>query len=214
MSRVLASKAGASEKSALNRYQALRRLVLALIVLTSFLALLFVRSAGPGDTHEVVEAIGLGLIATGILGRLWSTLYIGGRKAAEIVAAGPYSATRNPLYVFSSIAACGVGAQTGSVIVAFIFLFGAILAFHVVIRREEVFLTETFGQPYVDYCARVPRFFPDPRLFRVGGPLTVDPRRLQRTFFDGLVFFLAMPVLEAIEYLQQADILPVMLRLY
>jgi protein-S-isoprenylcysteine O-methyltransferase Ste14 len=31
--------------------------------------------------------------------RLWSTLYIGGRKRVVLVSDGPYSLCRNPLYV-------------------------------------------------------------------------------------------------------------------
>ena len=53
-----------------------------------------------------------------IVGRAWCSLYIGGRKKAEIVDRGPYSISRNPLYVFSFMGAFGVGAQTGSVTLA------------------------------------------------------------------------------------------------
>jgi len=51
--------------------------------------------------HEGVEAVGLAAIVFAIVGRAWCSLYIGGRKKAEIVSRGPYSITRNPLYVFS-----------------------------------------------------------------------------------------------------------------
>ena len=37
---------------------------------------------------------------------------------------------------------------------------------------------------------------------------------LYRTFFDGLVFFVAYPLLEFVEYLQVTNVLPVLLRLY
>ncbi|MGO7726914.1 hypothetical protein ACC713_12320 [Rhizobium johnstonii] len=37
------------------------------------------------------------LIAFGIIGRIWSTIYIGGRKNSALVTQGPYSITRNPL---------------------------------------------------------------------------------------------------------------------
>lgn len=54
-----------------------------------------------GPWHESVEAIGLAAIVLSIVGRAWCTLYIGGRKKAEIVDRGPYSISRNPLYVFT-----------------------------------------------------------------------------------------------------------------
>ena len=104
--------------------------------------------------------LGVLLIFLGIAGRLWSTLYIGGRKSEEVVTGGPYSITRNPLYVFSSMAAAGVGAQMGSIVAMVGFGLICAAAFHIVILREERFLKEVLGAPYLAYLARVPRFFP------------------------------------------------------
>lgn len=202
------------ERGKLQNFQRMRRLVLALIIAALVIALLFVRSAWGEEGHEFVEAIGIGTIAAGILGRMWCTLYIGGSKAYAIVTAGPYSISRNPLYLFSSIAAFGVGAQTGSLIVAFVFLIGCALAFHVVILREERFLLPAFGEPYRAYLSAVPRFVP--RTLRVVNEdsLVVQPARLYRTLIDGMVFFVAMPALEIVEWLQSSGVLPVVLRLY
>ncbi|WP_099865810.1 methyltransferase family protein [Pararhizobium haloflavum] len=205
----------ASSRVVLQKFQRLRRLVLASILGAVILALLFVRSRWQSEAiHETIEILGLACIAAGILGRLWCTLYIGGRKADEIVDGGPYSITRNPLYLFSTLAAAGVGAQTGSLLVTAFFAIGSALAFHVVIAREEQYLAERFGDPYAAYMARVPRFLPRPSLFQTDDVLTVRPARLYRTFADGLVFFLAMPLLETVEYLQDSGVLPVILHLY
>src|SRR5690606_35658520 len=104
----------------------------------------------------------------GIVGRLWSTLYIGGRKSAQVVTGGPYSITRNPLYLFSSIAAAGVGAQMGSILATIGFGVFCALAFHFVILREEKFLKTALGEDYRAYLAAVPRFFPKFSLYREG----------------------------------------------
>lgn len=188
--------------------------MLGAVILTAFVALLFVGSAGSEDLHGLVEAIGLGLIVVGIVGRMWCTLYIGSRKSSEIVDTGPYSVTRNPLYVFSSIAAAGVGAQTGSIVLSALFMLGCVGAFLFVIGREERYLEEHFGQAYRAYLRRVPRFLPRPSLYRDEGTLTISTSRLYNTFGDGMVFFVAMPAFEIVEYFQSIGAIPVVLRLY
>ena len=58
---------------------------------------------------------------------------------------GPYSVSRNPLYVFSFIGAFGMGAQTGSVLMSCLFTLIAFLVFYATVRREEDWLKATFG---------------------------------------------------------------------
>ncbi len=198
---------------ALARYQKMRRLSLAVLLLGALILLLFVGASENDEIHDVVEAIGLSFIVIGVVGRMWCTLYIGGRKSAEIVTTGPYSVSRNPLYVFSSIAAAGVGAQTGSVTIAILFLVGCAAAFQVVIAREESFLKSEFGPSYGRYLATVPRFLPKPALFRDEEELQVRTKLIYRTLTDGLAFFVALPVFELIELAQESGLVPVFLRL-
>ncbi len=199
----------------MGRYQRRRRLALGALIAVIFTALLFVGAEQTNaDLHEHVERIGGILILAAILGRTWCTLYIGGRKSAEIVRGGPYSITRNPLYVFSVIGAAGIGAMTGSMIVAAAFAVITAIAFHFVIRFEETYLENAFGEPYRNYMRDVPRFFPNPFLFRESEMLTVRPQLIYRTFADGLVFATAYPFFEAVEYLQQSGALRVLFRLY
>lgn len=200
----------------LGRFQKRRRLALAVLIAVIFGSLLFVGTSMtmPPVFHEHVEQAGIILIVAAIFGRMWCTLYIGGRKSAEIVSGGPYSMTRNPLYVFSAIGAAGIGAMSGSVTVSMVFAIVTAAAFHYVIRVEEAYLEKVFGEPYQDYMRRVPRFFPNPFLFRENELLTVRPQLLYRTFTDGLVFVVAYPFFEIVEYLQNSGALPVVVRLF
>src|ERR1041384_2965565 len=118
----------------LNSFQRQRRLLLAALILVLGSILVAGASLQPEDTHDRIEAYGVMLIMIGIGGRLWSTLYIGGRKSAELVRTGPYSITRNPLYLFSSIAAAGAGAQMGSYVVACLSVVLCAAVFHLVAR--------------------------------------------------------------------------------
>jgi protein-S-isoprenylcysteine O-methyltransferase Ste14 len=196
----------------LHSFQKLRRLTLAVLLALIFAVLLFGQSMFPPETvvHETIEMAGIVLIVIGIAGRLWSTLYIGGKKSVSVVTGGPYSITRNPLYVFSSIAAVGVGAQMGSITAAIGFGVACAAAFHVVILREEKFLSASLGPDYSAYVAKVPRFFPKPSLYREGDTGGFRPSFLLVTLLDGLVFLVAMPVFEIIDAAQVSGTLPVL----
>lgn len=187
----------------LQRVQRIRKAVMLLgIVGVVGVALLTRSEWGTGQFHEAVEAVGLALIAVCIVGRAWCSLYIGGRKKSEIVQRGPYSISRNPLYLFSFIGAVGVGAQTGSVTLAGLFLAVTFVVFWFTLRREEDWLSEAFGAPYAAYVASTPRFGPDFSKWRDEGMLEIRPRFFLTTLRDGLVFLLAIPLFESVDRLQ------------
>ncbi len=198
----------------LQRTQRLRKGVL-LIGILAVLALAAVsRSFGDESLfHELLEVAGLALIAVCIIGRAWCSLYIGGRKTAEIVQRGPYSISRNPLYVFSFMGAFGMGALTGSLTIAMLFLLIAVVVFTATVKREEAWLSEAFGPDYAAYMARTPRFWPDPSKWRDQDTLEVRPIFFLRTLRDGAVMALAYPLFESLEYVQDIGWVRVILAL-
>jgi protein-S-isoprenylcysteine O-methyltransferase Ste14 len=195
--------------------QAIRKIVLYAAAAAGVFVFAVTTSVHPsGETvHEMIEWLGIVLIVLCILGRTWSSLYIGGRKIEEFVRTGPYSIMRNPLYFFSFLGAAGVGMQAGSVMLGLICAALAWLVFYVVVRQEEQVLVERYGSAYRDYFARVPRFWPRPSLWRDEPTLTIRPPRVLMTFADALGFLLAVPIAELFEYLQETGVIPVLLRL-
>lgn len=195
----------------LSRIQKLRKFAIsiALIGLVAFAAVSQSIGGIDGGWHESIEAVGLAAIVLSIVGRAWCTLYIGGRKKVEIVDQGPYSISRNPLYFFSFVGAFGVGAQSGSLVIAAAFLAAALLVFHFTVQREEAFLLREFGEAYVRYRARTPRFWPRFSLWRDADELIVRPSLFLRTIRDGLVFLVAIPVFEMIDVGQAMQVLGV-----
>ena len=198
----------------LQRVQRIRKWAVGLSLLAAVgLALVTTTLWGDGAFHEGVEALGLGAMVIAIVGRAWCSLYIGGRKKAEIVNTGPYSISRNPLYLFSYVAAFGVGAQTGSVVMGLLFLAIAMVVFHFTVQREEAWLLNAFGEPYAAYMRRTPRFGPDFSKWQDEETLSIRPEFFLATIRDGLVMLLAIPIFEAIEKLQNIGVLRTLLHL-
>lgn len=169
-----------------------------------------VADSGPATAIWSIALLSFSILAivVAIVGRAWCSLYIGGRKKAEIVDRGPYSLTRNPLYLFSFIGAIGIGAQSGSVVLTGLVLLTAILVFSLTVRREEQWLGTAFGLEYADYRARTPRFWPDFSSWRDTESLIVHPAFFLRTLRDGCVMLLAIPLFAAVRALHHANLLP------
>lgn len=79
-------------------------------------------------------------------------------RATSVVTSGPYRFSRNPMYLGLVLVLCGLswlrGAPAGWVLVAvFIFTISEMQ-----IKQEERALTSKFGQAYLDYAGRVPRW--------------------------------------------------------
>ena len=79
-----------SDPHHLRRVQLIRKAVLAVcLVGVCVLAGISHTLSGDHGFHEGMESFGLALILICIVGRSWCSLYIGGRKKAEIVDRGP-----------------------------------------------------------------------------------------------------------------------------
>lgn len=93
-----------------------------------------------------------GLVAAaGEAVRIWAAGHL--EKSREVTTSGPYRVTRHPLYVGSGIITIGFVIAARSMTVAIIAAFYLGLTYTAAIRREEAFLTETFGAAYPDYKA-------------------------------------------------------------
>src|SRR5690242_13717796 len=163
--------------------------------------------------HETMRWIGAALIFICISGRTWCSLYIGGRKTHELVTAGPYSISRNPLYVFSIVGALGIGAQFGAVSVVVLAAVCAWLVHILVVRQEERLLLAEHGEAYARYRAEVPRFFPRFSLWKNVDVLEVRPWTVTRTYVDACLFLAAIPVAGAFDLLHNLGLMRVFFRL-
>jgi protein-S-isoprenylcysteine O-methyltransferase Ste14 len=205
-------KSASGTPVALSAIQTARKIVLLVVTLLGVGLLFVADSRWPGGhpLHESIEWFGIACIVFTIVGRTWCSLYIGGRKTRSLVVDGPYSVSRNPLYVFSILGAVGVGAQVGSILIAAIAGVLAWLVFLLVALKEEEALTAVFGESYRRYLERVPRFLPRWRLWRDVETLEIRPRAVLLTFVDACVFLISIPIAESFEFLHDKGALPVL----
>ena len=114
-------------------------------------------------------AYGATLIIFGELIRLNAVRYAGGRTrptkvgANSLCTSGPYSRTRNPLYIGNVFIYSGVVLLSGGIymfqllaVVVFYFIF----QYRMIISLEEEKLSILFGQDYSKYINNVPRIIP------------------------------------------------------
>lgn len=165
------------------------------------------------SVHRAIQWTGLLLILVCILGRTWCALYIGGQKQRELVTKGPYSLVRNPLYLFTLFGAAGIGALSGSVVMAVLCAGFATAVFMSVVRQEEQFLLATFPREFPAYAARVPRLLPRLSAWQDADRLIVMPRLVHRTFLDASLFLMAVPLIGIKALLRDLHWLPTLLHL-
>jgi protein-S-isoprenylcysteine O-methyltransferase Ste14 len=157
----------------------------------------------------VFEMSGLFLLTVCSMGRLWALMYISGNKKNELITDGPYSIVRNPLYFFSFIGAVGIGlASENLLILALIVVFYSIY-YPFTIIAEEKKLADKFGQPYLDYKRRTPRFLPKLSLYKGPALYTVKANTFARNFVSGMWFIWIFILLYIIEMAQNMGYLPV-----
>lgn len=103
------------------------------------------------DPTRTTLLAGAAIAAAGEALRIWAAGHL--EKSREVTTSGPYRFTRHPLYVGSTIMAIGFVIAANSLAVAILALAYFAVAYTAAIRREEAFLTATFGDAYPDYKA-------------------------------------------------------------
>lgn len=144
-----------------------RGLIGGLVLGPALLAILFSKPLIAEGTWLDVSVDFLAWLAfvAGLVFRLWPTLYVGGRKCRVVVMQGPYSICRNPLYLGSLLLAISAGLFLKSLLFLAFLSIAALAYIHKIIPAEEAELRRALGEPYLDYCKRVPRFWPNFSLF-------------------------------------------------
>ncbi len=134
------------------------------------------------------QSAGFILVAAAVLWRLWTTVFVAGRKDVELVRHGPYAGCRHPLYLGSLVAALGIGLTTRSLTLALALplVIGAAAA--AAARREDAALAAAHGDAWLDYRAATPAFWPAWRRMRLPDRVSVPPAIYRKAFLDAASF--------------------------
>jgi protein-S-isoprenylcysteine O-methyltransferase Ste14 len=112
------------------------------------------------------RAVGYVLVAGGVLLMASAVALFRGagttpnptRPTTTLVFRGPYRVTRNPMYVGMTAITSGLGLVAGTPWTVATAVVAAWVTHRFVIAREERYLEQKFGAPYVDYTRRVRRW--------------------------------------------------------
>jgi protein-S-isoprenylcysteine O-methyltransferase Ste14 len=112
------------------------------------------------------QVLGWMLGATGLCLDLWGivtmrrakTNILPHRGADVLVTWGPFRFTRNPIYVANTILLFGAGIVLENYWFIVCMIVADFFVDRLAIRREEIHLAARFGQNWIDYASRTPRW--------------------------------------------------------
>jgi protein-S-isoprenylcysteine O-methyltransferase Ste14 len=161
----------------------------------------------------LAQAGGFLLVSAAVLGRLWTSLFIAGRKEAELVREGPYSICRHPLYLASVIAALGIGLTSRSVTLAVVLpaLVGVIA--WLAARREDRVLQQAHRDEWTAYRDAVPAFRPAWSRRRMPERVSVPPAIYRKAFLDAASFLALWLAVLLLENLRASGAWPALFRM-
>ena len=110
----------------------------------------------------LLDNTGLMLIAVGVFGRIWASMYIAGYKKTELVTQGPYGRVRNPLYVFSFLAVIGIVLSSRNLIFMILTLLFFMVYYSFVIAGEEKRMMDLYGDRFVGIYEQNAKIFSKP----------------------------------------------------
>lgn len=125
---------------------------------------------------------GILVMIIGEMVRFWGVAYAGGATrtrnvgASTLVTNGPFAYVRNPLYLGNMCIYTGAAIISNTWLPWLIFIiwifFG--VQYHLIVKLEEEKLQELFGNSYLEYKNKVPRFFPRFSPLKVENPVNPD----------------------------------------
>jgi hypothetical protein len=113
-------------------------------------------------------------------------LYISGNKDRQIIATGPYSVCRHPLYLGTLLLSLSFVAFLQSASLFAGLLAAGLVYFAITLPREEGRLIANYGDTYQQYRRRVPALLPNFSLYATAATIPVNLSGLRAEMFRAL----------------------------
>jgi protein-S-isoprenylcysteine O-methyltransferase Ste14 len=182
-------------------------------VLVLLLVIFTMPSFKQGGLADILsDTSGLFLLTVCSMGRLWALLYISGKKTQEVITDGPYSIVRHPLYLFSFMGVIGIGLVSGNLLVLAALVIFYLSYYPLTILSEEKKMTKKFGQAYIDYAKRTPRFLPKLSLYKSPDHFVVNADTFLKRLALGMWYIWIFILLNIIQALQTTGTIHVLLQ--
>lgn len=107
--------------------------------------------------NKILLIIGFALFGIGAIGTFISYHNYFTTPLDQLIVKGLYRISRNPIYVFVSLATAGIAILCTSYVMGFALILNLIFQ-HIVILDEEKFCSETYGKVFEDYRKRTRRY--------------------------------------------------------
>jgi protein-S-isoprenylcysteine O-methyltransferase Ste14 len=160
-----------------------------------------------------MDILGFVLLVISGVGRIWSSAYIAGLKSKDVVSYGPYSIMRNPLYFFSFLGFIGAGIAFGSLSITLLLIFTFGVTHIPIILYEEKKLLSIFGDKFIEYQQRVPRFFPNLSLMNNPKEAKFYPKQFTKSTIEATYIILSYGIIKIVVWLHLENILPNLIHL-
>lgn len=187
---MIATSSRLRDQGFVNQY---RKLILRILAVALAAYLFYVPS--PWDFRAasamLLQASGCLLLFAGIVGRVFASLSIGGRKDQTLVRTELYSVCRNPLYFSSFLMTVGFGLLMGRVDFTVVAAAAYLAVFYPMMLNEARFLKARFPE-YGDYENGVPLFIPNFCRWQARETFEINFRLVFRTLLDAAI---ALPVI-------------------
>lgn len=165
----IATSRGRNVESFIKTWTHIRSIPIVIFQLIAFVQILFLPYLAFLMTHEripTIEVLGFLIALVGTLLASWAKIVMGtswGRpaqhdkdKQSALVMSGPFTYTRNPIYIGLFLLFIGQQIALRSFLILLAPLF--ILAIARAVTVEEKLLALHFGNAYIKYQSRIPRF--------------------------------------------------------